>query len=263
MPYKRYDIKNKYNRRGRRVNEKVWLNILLLILIPVLIVTVVLLGVFLPMKFATGDLEVSTTIAVVEATESAEEEVVVSDAELLRIVNDTHPVEKDFKPELVPFGNVRVSKLLFYDLDKLISDATEQDINISVQIGYVSYDEQENLFSETLKKIKAEGGYSEIKAKSETRKVCPEAGCSEAQTGLLVTFSTNEECAFADSQAFKWLTKYSVNYGFILRYPEDEEEVTGRKYDPATYRYVGIENAKKMRKFDMTLEAYSAHINSR
>lgn len=262
MPYNRYDIKNKYNRRGRRVNEKVWLNTLLLILIPVLIVAVVLFGIILPLKndIISPETTVETTLAVLSEEEAKP---AVSDEELLQIVSENYPLQSDYKPVLLPFGNVSVAKVAFDDLDDLISDAGSQGISIKVQTGYVSFDEQDKLYKDTFAKLKEENGYSEIKAESETKKICPQAGCSESQTGLLIKFITDEEGDFSETEACKWLTKYCVNYGFILRYPENQEDVTGRTPESATYRYVGIDHAKKMRSYGMTLEAYSAHIYSR
>lgn len=260
MPYKRYDLKNKYNRRGRRVTERAWVNTLLIVLIPILIVVIAVLGIVLPLREAIGDTENTTETT---ASVQSEEIAAVSDEELLQIVSENYPLQSDYKPALKPFGNQSVAEIAFDDLDDLISDANTQGVNIKVQKAYVSFEEQGELYTETFAKLKKDNDYSEIKAESETKKVCPRAGCSESQTGLLITFTTDEEGDFKDTQACTWLTKYCVNYGFILRYPENEEDVTGRTANPAIYRYVGVEHAKKMRSYDMTLEAYSAHIYSR
>ncbi len=261
MPYKRYDLKNKYNRRGRRVNERAWINTALLILIPVIIVAVILFGIAFPIRNSLTNS--SNDVVTTTDTQNSENTYKVSDEELLLIVSENYPLDSDYKPLLKPFGNHSVAEAAFYDLDTLVKDANAQGINLKVHTAYVSYDDQDKLYKETFAKIKKENDYSEIKAESETKKICPEAGCSESQTGLLVTFSTDEAGEFKESQAGKWLAKYCVNYGFILRYPENEEDVTGRTADNTIYRYVGIDHAKKMRSYDMTLEAYSAHIYSR
>lgn len=255
MPYKRYDIRNKYNSRGRRVNERVGLKRFFLFFTPLLIVLVILLGVFLSVKID----EKGRTKA--EAPDVSDAEVVIGDDVLLRIVNENNQLEAEYKPALVPFGSVNVSELAFDDLDKLISEAASQDVTITVTKAYVSYDEQDKLYKETFADMKKNKGYSEIKAESETKKICPEAGCSENQTGLLVTFSTDETGSFESTKASKWLQKYSVNYGFVLRYPEGEEGDTSMAYAPAVYRYVGKEHALNMRRYDMTLESYYYHVN--
>lgn len=45
-------------------------------------------------------------------------------------------------------------------------------------------------------------------------------------------------------------------YGFILRYPEGKESITGYMYEPWHYRYVGVESAKKIFDSGLTLEEY-------
>ncbi len=255
MPYKRYDIRNKYNSRGRRVNERVGLKRFFLFFTPLFIILVVFLGIFLSVKID----EKSRTKA--ETPDNSAVQTVIGDDVLLRIVNENRPLESEYKPKLVPFGGVSVSEAVFEDLDSLISDAASEGITLTVTKGYISFGEQDKLYKETFADMKKNKGYSEIKAESETKKICPEAGCSENQTGLLVTFSTNETGSFESTEAGKWLQKFSVNYGFVLRYPEGEEGDTGMAYAPAVYRYVGKEHALNMRRYDMTLESYYYHVN--
>ena len=49
------------------------------------------------------------------------------------------------------------------------------------------------------------------------------------------------------------------NYGFVLRYPEDKEEITGYSYEPWHYRYVGIEVAKEIKNLNITFDEYYAY----
>ncbi len=56
--------------------------------------------------------------------------------------------------------------------------------------------------------------------------------------------------------AFRWLDSHAQDYGFILRYPKNKESVTKIKYEPWHYRYVGVENAKAMKKSGLCLEEY-------
>ncbi len=257
MPYNRYDIKNKYNYRGRRVNEHTKLKTFFLFFMPLIIIAVIVLGVIVSYWAEVGFEDV-------KAGASTQDQIkIVNDEVLLHVVNEHYPMEESYVPHLKPFGGVQVSELAVDDLDDMISDATAEGIIISVKTGYVSYADQAVLFEQTLAKVKKNNDYSEIKAESETMKVCPEAGCSESQTGLLIRFTTDEEGKFENTQAGKWLQKYSVNYGFVLRYPQGEESNTGMTYAPDLYRYVGREHALNMRRYDMILEDYSYHISSR
>jgi D-alanyl-D-alanine carboxypeptidase len=54
----------------------------------------------------------------------------------------------------------------------------------------------------------------------------------------------------------KWLKENSWKYGFILRYPEDKTAITGIKYEPWHFRYVGLPHSAIMQEKDMVLEEY-------
>lgn len=257
MPYKRYDITNRYNSRGRRGNDKIVLKTVFLFLLPLIIIGVIALGILVSYWAEVSRSALDLQIA------SADEIETVSDEELLHIVNENYPLEEDYVPELVPFGGVQVSVHAFDALDKLISDATALGLSLKVKTGYVSYADQALLFEETFQKVKKDNDYSEIKAESETMKICPEAGCSESQTGLLIRFSSDENENFSKTEAFKWLEKNAVNYGFVLRYPENDEADTGMTYAPDLYRYVGEEHAVNMRRYGMNLESYNYHVSAR
>ena len=85
-------------------------------------------------------------------------------------------------------------------------------------------------------------------------------GQSSYQTGLSVTlvgaaWKTKElTVAFATSSESKWLKAHAAEYGFVLRYPEGKEGITGWNYEPWHYRYVGVENAKWMTEQKLCLE---------
>ena len=48
-------------------------------------------------------------------------------------------------------------------------------------------------------------------------------------------------------------------YGFILRYPEDKEDITGYSYEPWHYRYVGKDAALKIKNENITYDEYFAY----
>lgn len=255
MPYKRYDIKNRYNHRGRRSNDPVVFKTVMLFVIPVLIAAVMMLGAFIGYRALVGDRNDNVT----EAT--SDEVSKMSLEELLIVVNDHKPLDENYVPKLTSFAGVPISTEIFADLDAMVSKAALDGVNLTVKTGYVSYKSQAKLYEETFEKIKKDNDYSEIRAESETKKICPDAGCSESQTGLLIRFSTNEtDKSFEETEAAKWLERNSLNYGFILRYPLGREDTTAMTYDPRLYRYVGKENALNIRRYGMTLEEYYYHV---
>ena len=62
--------------------------------------------------------------------------------------------------------------------------------------------------------------------------------------------------ASKETEEFHWLIKNAHKYGFILRYPENKENLTNFKFEPWHFRYVGVENANKILKNNLTLEEF-------
>ena len=85
-------------------------------------------------------------------------------------------------------------------------------------------------------------------------------GTSEHQTGLCVDFITSTmsglTTAFENTEAFAWLKDNAYKFGFVLRYPEGKEDVTGYTYEPWHYRFVGREAATDLYFGNLTLEEY-------
>ena len=84
-------------------------------------------------------------------------------------------------------------------------------------------------------------------------------GHSEHQTGLaldIFTSGTSTTDNFEESDAYKWLIDNAHLYGFILRYPKGKENITGYKYEPWHYRYVGKKDAYVIYNNNLTLEEY-------
>ena len=140
----------------------------------------------------------------------------------------------------------------------MIQDAAADGVTLAVVSGYLSAEEQDAEFSRRVEELMA-SGYTRVRAEDSVQSSFGRGGYSESQTGLTVEFSSEEE-DFASSEASRWLTKYSILYGFVLRFPQGSEDETGREYDPARYRYVGTQNAERMRQLSMCLEEYAAYI---
>lgn len=253
MPYKRYDITNTYSYRGRRKNENVVFKTVMLFVIPILIVGVISGGAWISYKIIVADRYVEPVTPVATADEE-----LLHEEELLRIVNESDPLDSTYIPELSTVNGVEVSTLALDPLNEMLTAAKEDGVNLELKAGFVSYEEQAKLHDATFEKLKKSGNLSQIKAEAETKKVCPSEGCSESQTGLLLEFNSP-----VNSDAYKWLVKYCVNYGFILRYPEAKESETGMTFNPNLFRYIGKDAAQNIRRYDMSLEKYATHISIR
>ena len=70
-------------------------------------------------------------------------------------------------------------------------------------------------------------------------------GFSEHQTGLAIDVNEISDAFIGTPEAI-WLEEHCVEYGFIIRYPQGKQGVTGYKYEPWHIRYVGKDNAKRI-----------------
>jgi len=117
--------------------------------------------------------------------------------------------------------------------------------------GYRSYDHQSRLYSNKLKAVKTEAKADEYVARP---------GASEHQTGFAMDVgqvnTTNLTTAFRDTKGGIWLRENCWRFGFIIRYGEDWEAVTGYKYEPWHVRYVGLETAASLHENPEPLETW-------
>ena len=87
------------------------------------------------------------------------------------------------------------------------------------------------------------------------------AGYSEHQTGLALDISVPGGTlnGFKKSKQFEWMRGNAHRFGFILRYGEGMEYITGYKFEPWHYRYVGAEAAAFIYENGLTFEEYYAY----
>ncbi len=176
-------------------------------------------------------------------------------SELLLIVNRNNPLEQSYVPKLSDYISFKVNTLAYDDLSHFLDEAKSQEISLDLTSAYISYDEQQKIYNEKLNEFLADPQYTAVRAQAAVQKIVPQGGNSEAQTGLLVSFDVSSE----QTEAF--LERNCINYGFILRYPEDKENITLMSGSKNIYRYVGKDNALKMRSYNMCLEEYVDYLS--
>ena len=132
--------------------------------------------------------------------------------------------------------------------EKLSEDASNLGYRIVAVSAYRDYNYQNELFNYYVKE----------KGLNYALECSAKPGHSEHQTGLAldVEGSNKDYDNFENSKEFIWMKDNAHKYGFILRYPKDKEHITGFKYEPWHYRYVGIEAAKYIYENNLTLEEY-------
>lgn len=128
-------------------------------------------------------------------------------------------------------------------LESMFAAAKKDNLNLMVSSGYRSYGYQVGLYN---RYVQQQG-----KAVADTQSARP--GYSEHQTGLAVDVepaSRNceiEEC-FGDLPEGKWVAANAYKYGFVVRYPQEKQNITGYIYEPWHIRYVGKELSGEVRK---------------
>ncbi len=151
------------------------------------------------------------------------------------------------------YGEAQVVKEEVYDaFIDMWNAANEEGIYLIVNSSYRSFDIQNELYTE----------YKDNYGTKEADSVASRPGYSEHQTGLSVDIFSKDNTStktFKDSNAYNWLVNHSYEYGFILRYPQDKENITGYEFEPWHYRYVGKKIAKEIKTKNITYEEYYAY----
>ena len=139
----------------------------------------------------------------------------------------------------------KIAKIYF---EKMASDAKKEGFNIIAVSTYRSYTYQERLYN----------NYVKNKGLHYADMVSARPGHSEHQTGLAVDIAdlSLDYDNFESTKEFNWVKHNAHKYGFILRYPKAKFHITGFKYEPWHYRYVGINPATEIYKNNLTLEEY-------
>ena len=152
-----------------------------------------------------------------------------------------------------------------YKAYKKLKKALKEDEKITIELDsvYRSVEEQQKLWDDWSKD--PEKGIDYV------RQYVAVPGYSEHHTGLAVDICLRKdgELVFenddmiADKKTFAKIHNIIADYGFILRYPKDRDEITGYAYEPWHLRYVGDKDlARKIMGDNITLEEYLGSIKN-
>lgn len=174
------------------------------------------------------------------------------------VTNKLRPLDpKTYKPQLaVPdvklkrnasADSMHVSRLMAPALEALFKAAAGAGNPLMLSSGYRSYDYQVTVYNSEVK------AYGQAKADEESAR----PGYSEHQTGLAADVAPADgtcdlQQCFGTTAAGKWLAAHAYQYGFVIRYPEGKQSVTGYEYEPWHIRYVGSDLAAEMHKQGVT-----------
>ena len=169
------------------------------------------------------------------------------------LINDWNPLPDDFViGKLVTLfeykdrnfdlarSDIQLDKNVYDAADTMFAAMNQDGIDgVIISSGYRGREKQEELYNASSDGTVARPGHS------------------EHETGLAFDVSVIGSFeGFDKTPQFEWLIKNCWDYGFILRYPKDKEDITGIVYEPWHYRYVGLPHSQAIRNQNITLEEY-------
>ena len=173
----------------------------------------------------------------------------------LILVNKWNPLPDDFDIEFTLLSNgQRVDSRIYPDLQSMFDYAREEGVFPVVREGFRTHEEQVEVFEDKVAAFMREG-YRRRKAEEMAEQWVAIPGTSEHELGLAVDINADKERS-SNEEVYNWLVENAWRYGFILRYPQGKEDITGIDYEPWHYRYVGEEVAKVIYEEGITLEEY-------
>ena len=174
----------------------------------------------------------------------------------LILVNGTHAVPDLGDLEGVKLrNNQMVDRRMYPYLQMMFDDCRAQGGSILVNTSFRTLEDQEAMVQSKFNKYK-NMGHDDEKAMELAYSVAAKPGYSEHHTGLAVDIVSGNQEVCTNDQLWAWLAEYCDDYGFILRFPEGKEEITGIAYEPWHFRYVGTQAAKIIMEQGLTLEEY-------
>ncbi len=194
--------------------------------------------------------------------ENALPDVKSSDWQLV-LINKNHPA-KDGDIQLKSWVNgQQMDERIYADFQALVTAGKKAGISYIAISGYRSVAYQKELLDKDIKTYENQG-MSADEARKKALEYMTEPGVSEHHTGLAIDVLDEDwynagkslETSYGESKGGLWLAENAMNYGFIIRYTQDKESLTGIKYEPWHLRYVGKESAQYITKHQLVLEEY-------
>lgn len=182
----------------------------------------------------------------------------------LDLVNKTHPLPADYvPPDLTEVTAVapgapatQLSAPAAAAFEQLSASAEAEGYTILLQSGYRSYERQKKLFA----------GYVKRDGQNAAEQYSAPPGCSEHQMGLAVDVTSPSvnyklDHNFGSTAEGSWLAENAHRFGFIIRYLEGKQDITGYIYEPWHIRYVGKKPAAEIYQQNVTLEEYLENLD--
>ena len=180
----------------------------------------------------------------------------------LMLVNKYYYLDESYEPEnLVTIsqnyswgsrGTHKATEETYNAFLEMWEDAHEAGHYLMVSSSYRTYKKQDAVYKD----------YENLRGTEYADTIAARPGYSEHQTGYTLDIfekNNSRQQTFHESEAYFWLKDNAHNYGFILRYPEDKEDITGYSFESWHYRYVGVEAATYIYQNNITFDEYYAY----
>lgn len=197
-----------------------------------------------------------------DAYQIVTEEKIFDEGNIEALVNRQYRLSDDYVPyDLVPVevptifpDHPEINQLrapAAESLKKMFAAAEEDGIILHARSGYRSYGTQEIQY----------GSFVESHGEEAASRFSAPPGASEHQTGLAMDV-TSESAGYELLESFgetaegEWVRENAHEYGFIIRYHDGKEDITGYMYEPWHLRYVGKQLAHDIHESGLTYEEY-------
>ncbi|MBO5895946.1 MAG: M15 family metallopeptidase [Clostridia bacterium] len=201
--------------------------------------------------------ETSAPVTQSNGVGSMDNPIIVTDCSFATaVVNRNYRIPSSYEADLVYVcgSGERLQREVAAQYEKMYNAGLNDGVTLTPCSGYRSYSTQETLYNRKVDLFTSQGySYDEARVQAATIVMIP--GSSEHNLGYAMDIVCVEEW-FEDTAEFRWLMEHAADYGFILRYPEDKQDVTKVIYEPWHWRYVGVETAKAIKTSGLVMEEY-------
>ena len=182
---------------------------------------------------------------------------IINEFNVLMIANKYNKLDESFEPpnleQIVSkysyqYEKQYLNKIAKEAFEKMCDDALAKGYYLIANSSYRSYKIQQETYDY----------YKRTRGSDYAKKYVAAPGFSEHQTGLAIDIGSKKISIFKNSKEYLWVKENAYKYGFILRYPEGKESITGFNPEAWHYRYVGLDAAKYIWENNITFDEYYA-----
>ena len=183
------------------------------------------------------------------------------DKSTILLVNKNNKLPEDYEVVLktLPDRTNKAAEEAYQPMCDMLKAARKDGMILEVCSSYRSVERQKELFEEDMRAL-VRRGYSYLDAYDEVARETMPPGYSEHSTGLAFDIVALDYQMLDQKQETteenQWLREHCAEYGFILRYPKDKEDITGIDYESWHFRYVGVEIAEYIMENGISLEEF-------